>query len=323
MSSPSSSSASRPRRLARPPPGVRRESRPRRGRRRRRRSSSPSSPPSFSSPSLVAFVGSGRGRLGSPSTRSRSRSSLPTQLRRRRPDRRARSRARRDRRPALLLDPVARPDRARRAPRPGGGSPVSRSRTSSDTAEASGTSSRLRARVKGSVAQPQLDQPGEIVAHARHGARAQRLAARLLGGVEHRARGFVGGRGAGVELRVVISELERGGVGEAARLGDLARLQRAPRHRRLDALARSRRRVAGKAQFDLGIRRDRPRRARERVAKGFEGIVGFGHVPSSSRRSPGSPFFPEDKEIPAFAGMTNESHAFPARLSGRSLPKTR
>ena len=124
--------------------------------------------------------------------------------------------------------------------------------------------------------QPHLGQPGEIGAHPGHGARAERLDPRLLGGVEHRARRLVGRGDAAVQRRIVMAEAQRRGVGEAARLGGLLGADRAARHRRLDRLARHARRVAGEAQLDLGIAGDRPRRPGQRVAEGFEGIV-FGH----------------------------------------------
>ena len=72
-------------------------------------------------------------------------------------------------------------------------------------------------------AQPEFGQPREIVADPGHAARAERLAARLLGGVEHRARGLVGRRGAGVEPRIVMAQPQRRRIGEAARLGHFAR----------------------------------------------------------------------------------------------------
>jgi hypothetical protein len=109
-------------------------------------------------------------------------------------------------------------------------------------------------------------------------ARAERLAARLLGGVEYRPRGLVGGGAARVKPGIVVAKPKRRRVGEAAGLGDLARAERPPGHRRLDALARGGRRVAGQADLDLGIAGERPRRPGQGVAERFERIVAIGHA---------------------------------------------
>jgi hypothetical protein len=100
-----------------------------------------------------------------------------------------------------------------------------------------------------------------------------------------------------VEGGIVMAQLQRRGVREAARLGDLALRQRPARHRRLDRLAGRARRLGGQPELDLAVPRDRPRRPGENLAEDIERVVAIGHAAAAQ--------------------------ALPTTLSGRSLPNTR
>jgi hypothetical protein len=154
-------------------------------------------------------------------------------------------------------------------------------------------------------AHPHLDGPSQVGAYALHRPRPERLDPGLLDRVEHRAGDLVGGRAAGVHRRIVMPELQRRRVGITPRLGDLALGQRPSRHRHFHILARRGRRVGGEAELKLRLARDRPRRAGQHLAEGFEGVV------VASQLNPPRP------------GGDLHHYAFAATLSGRSLPKTR
>ena len=61
-----------------------------------------------------------------------------------------------------------------------------------------------------------VEHGGEILRHARHAARADRLDARLLDRIEHRARLLAAGHQPAMDRRVVAGELQRDRVGVAA-----------------------------------------------------------------------------------------------------------
>ena len=117
--------------------------------------------------------------------------------------------------------------------------------------------------------QPKRRQLREIGAHPRHRPRAKRLDPRLLGRVEHGPGDIVRRRMPVVQFLIVMPKPKRRRVGEPPRLRRLLRPKPAARHRRLDALARSARHVAGEAELHLMIPRQRPSGAGQRQAKCF------------------------------------------------------
>ena len=181
----------------------------------------------------------------------------------------------------------------------GGASPVSRSRTISPIAVASGTSARLRARVIGSVRIRTSTALVEIGAHPRHRPRAERLDPRLLDGVEHRARDLVGGGVARVQRGSWWRSLSAAPSAKPRASATSRSGKARPGIGTLMLLARAGRGVGGEAQLDLGLARDRPRRAGQDEAEAFEGVVRLGH------------------------GRDRPGQLFPTTLSGRSLPNTR
>jgi hypothetical protein len=161
----------------------------------------------------------------------------------------------------------------------------------------SGTSALLRARVIGIGAHPHFGEPAEIRAHPGHGSGAERFDPRLFGGIEDGARGLVAGNTARVKRRIMMSKLQRRGVGKTPRFGDLTLGQVPARHWRLDVLALARRSLGSEAQLQLRLTSDCPGRAGQDLPESFDGIVVLGH--------------------------RLRGQAFPTTLSGRSLPKTR
>jgi hypothetical protein len=170
----------------------------------------------------------------------------------------------------FLLDPVGDQIEARRARRAepcrsAARAPSARRRGQGHLVAVAGAGERIGT-------QAQLGQAGEILAHPGHAACAERLAARLLGGVEHRPRRSRRWGRPGHGADVVMAQPQRRGIGEAARFGHSLCDSVRPGHRRLDRLAGGGGRIAGEADLDLGIGRDRPRRAGQSVAEGSSGL---------------------------------------------------
>ena len=120
-----------------------------------------------------------------------------------------------------------------------------------------------------------VDHGGEIFRDARHAARADRLDARLLDRLEHRARLLAARHQLAMHRRIVAGELERDRIGMAAHdrglgPGELARRLRQPR------LAADHAGPLGRERhLELGLARDRAQaagdRALERLGRGFLG----------------------------------------------------
>ena len=70
-----------------------------------------------------------------------------------------------------------------------------------------------------------------------------------------------------------MAQPQRQRVGGAARLGDQPRLERRPRQHDARRLAGRRRDFGGEHHLDLGIARDRPRRAGQHAAELVEGLA--------------------------------------------------
>ena len=197
-----------------------RGSRRRRGRRLRPPGRCSSSPPSASSsPSPSSPASGSRSASPSPSTSSRSRSNLVASA-----ANAAWSSIARPERvevgAGFLLDPVGDrgEPRARGLGRRLAGQPLAHDQPDRRSQRHLLAAARPDQRIG---PEAQLGEVGEVGADARHAARAQCLDPRLLGGVEHRAGGLVGGRVALVEPDIVVPEPQRRRVGEAARLGRL------------------------------------------------------------------------------------------------------
>ena len=118
----------------------------------------------------------------------------------------------------------------------------------------------------------------EIGRHPRHVARAQRLHAGILNGIERRTGDCLGWPQRGMARDVVVLELQRKTVGKPTRFGDLLRRQQTSRHRNLEILASLAGRVGGESKFHLGLMRKRPRRSGQDRFKMFKGCL-VGHMP--------------------------------------------
>jgi hypothetical protein len=136
-----------------------------------------------------------------------------------------------------LLDPVAHQSQAGR----GGGGRLLAGQRLAHHQRQRGRQRHLFARAGAGDrigAQPHVERMAQIVGDARIAAAAQRLDARTLDRVEHRARHCLGGGVAQVHRAIVMLQPQREPVGEATRLRHLLRRQRARRHRNLDMFAR-------------------------------------------------------------------------------------
>ena len=98
-----------------------------------------------------------------------------------------------------------------------------------------------------------VEHGGEIVRDAGHAARADRLDARLLDRIEHRARLLAAGHELAMHRRIVAGEPQRDRIGVAAHdrgfaLGELARRLRQPR-----LAAGKARPLGGEADLEVGL----------------------------------------------------------------------
>ena len=93
---------------------------------------------------------------------------------------------------------------------------------------------------------------------------ADRLAARLLDGIEDRARLPPSGRVAPVHLAVVAGEAKRHGVAEAARDRRVLQRQPARRLRQAHLLRHEQRAVGGEGHLDVALAGDRAHAAGDR-----------------------------------------------------------
>ena len=110
-----------------------------------------------------------------------------------------------------------------------------------------------------------VEHGGEIVRDAGHAARADRLDAGLLDGVEHRARGLPPGTSLRCTLGIVAGELERDGVGVAAHDRGLLRGQLARRLGQPRLAADHAGALGGESDLELGLARDRAQAAGDRA----------------------------------------------------------
>ena len=155
----------------------------------------------------------------------------------------------------------------------GGACPVSRSRTSIASAVLDRRVGAVGDLVELAAMEAVVEHGGQILGDAGHAARADRLDARLLDRVEHRARLLAAGHELAVHVGIVTGELERDRVGMAAHdRGFLAReLARRLRQPRLAADHAGT--LGGVGDLQLGLARDRAQaaghRALERLGRRF------------------------------------------------------
>ena len=146
----------------------------------------------------------------------------------------------------------------------GGAWPVSRSRTISATASSIGASARSVTSSNFPRWKRSSSMAERFLRHARHAARADRLDARLLDRLEHRARLLPARHQLAMHHRIMTGELERDRIGMAAhdrgvRPGELARRLGQPCLAADDAGA-----FGGKGDFELGLAGNRAQAARDR-----------------------------------------------------------
>ncbi len=110
-----------------------------------------------------------------------------------------------------------------------------------------------------------VDHRGEIVLHAEHAARADRLDASLLDGVEHRAGLLAAGHQAPMHRRIVAGELERDGIGMAAHDRGLATRELSRRLGQPHLAADQAGPLGRERHFKLGLARDGAQTARHRA----------------------------------------------------------
>ena len=115
----------------------------------------------------------------------------------------------------------------------------------------------------------------EVLRHAAHAARADRLDPGLLDRLEHRARLRSAGNELAVHRRIVTSEPQRDGIGMAAHDGGLALVEPARRLRQPHLAAGQAGPLGGKRDFEIAIAGDRAQAdadgALERLGRRFFG----------------------------------------------------
>ena len=118
-----------------------------------------------------------------------------------------------------------------------------------------------------------VEHGGEILRHAAHAARADRLDAGLLDGLEYRARLLAAGRELAMHRRVVTGEPQRDRIGMAAHDRRLAFVEPARRLRQPRLAAGQAGALGGEAHFEIALAGDRAQadadRALERLGRRF------------------------------------------------------
>ncbi len=136
---------------------------------------------------------------------------------------------------------------------------------------------------------------GQILRHAFHAPRADRLDARLLHRLEHGARLLAARHVAPVHRRIVAGELERHRIGVPAHDRDILRVELARRLGKTRLAARKAGAFGGKRNFQLRLARERAHAARDRALERLGrrllgGRLGFGvggHITTArSREAP-------------------------------------
>jgi hypothetical protein len=116
-----------------------------------------------------------------------------------------------------------------------------------------------------------LHRRAKVFAYADHPSRAKRLAARLFQRLEQRGRDIAARRQPGMELAVVVTQLERRGIRLAPHLRNLARRQIAAGKRHARAVTAQTRRFVGEGHLDIVALRDGANRRRRGLLETFEG----------------------------------------------------
>ena len=98
-----------------------------------------------------------------------------------------------------------------------------------------------------------VEHGGEIFRHAGHAPRADRLDARLLDRLEHRARLLAAGHEFAMHRRIVAGELEREPVGVPAHDRGFLRVELARRFRQPDLAAGDARALGGELDLELRL----------------------------------------------------------------------